>query len=122
MASRPRGRPRKVLSICSFPSHFSLSLSHIFSSLKLNSWAQTQSHIVLLKIKNFVSFSYYFLSYSHTHFVLQKDTRLAAALDAMRPYGFPQDLVEVTVGELLNVGQLLFLFSMFQCVFESKKQ
>ncbi|KAM3741798.1 hypothetical protein ACB098_07G024400 [Castanea mollissima] len=33
----------------------------------------------------------------------KKDTRLAAALDAMRPYGFPQDLVEVTVGELLNV-------------------
>ncbi|XP_065618137.1 uncharacterized protein LOC111996982 [Quercus suber] len=33
----------------------------------------------------------------------KKDIRLAAALDAMRPYGFPQDLVELTVGELLNV-------------------
>lgn len=72
-----------------------------------------------------MSLSNVILCHILTHFFLQKDTRLAAALDAMRPYGFPQDLVEVTVGELLNVGQLLFLFLFFafyvaMCIWKQK--
>lgn len=72
-----------------------------------------------------MSLSNVILCHIRTHFFLQKDTRLAAALDAMRPYGFPQDLVEVTVGELLNVGQLLFLFLFFafyvaMCIWKQK--
>ncbi|GMY21129.1 formin-like protein 5 isoform X3 [Fagus crenata] len=31
------------------------------------------------------------------------DSRIHAAVEAMSPYGFPLDLVQVTVGELLNV-------------------
>ena len=81
-----------------------------------------------------------------SHFVLQRDIRLDAALKAMHPFGFPddlvqvtvrellnvdaalkamhpfgfpEDLVQVTVRELLNVGLFLFLFSLF--FFESKK-
>ncbi|XP_030968697.1 uncharacterized protein LOC115989174 isoform X2 [Quercus lobata] len=74
----------------------------MFSSLKFYCWIQTQSHIVLLKTKKW-SLSHVIFCHVLTHLVLQKDTRLVAALDAMRPYGFPQDFVEVAVRELLNV-------------------
>uniref|UniRef100_A0A2N9J2U6 Peroxidase n=1 Tax=Fagus sylvatica TaxID=28930 RepID=A0A2N9J2U6_FAGSY len=37
------------------------------------------------------------------------DSRLHAALDAMRPYGFCQDLVQLTLGEVLNVDILFVL-------------
>ena len=50
MASRPRGRPRKVQLFCYFPTYF-LSLSLTFSFLKLISWTPTLyifSHILTL--------------------------------------------------------------------------
>ena len=68
-----------------------------------------------------MSLSHVIFCHILTHLVLQKDTRLVAALDAMRPYGFPQDLVELTVGELLNVGQhLFFVFYVSMCFWKQK--
>ena len=52
----------------SFSLSLSLSLSLMFSSLKLNSWTQTQSHIVLLKTKNCLFPMLFSVIFSHTWF------------------------------------------------------
>ena len=128
MASRPRGRPRKVQSFCSFPSHFlslSLSLSHslslMFSSLKLNSWTQTQSHIVLLKTKNCLFPMLFSVIFSHTWFC----RKIHVWLQLLTPCA-PMDFLRIWSNSPWESYSMwvsfCFSFSMFQCVFESKKQ
>ena len=71
-------------------------------------------------------FSIIILSFFFSNFVLQRtctDSRLHAALDTIRPYGFCQDLVQLTLGELLNVGFFFFFVLLFyaHCFLEAKK-
>lgn len=93
------------------------------------------SSTILLKVSEFIFYLFlaeltfciyfsHFLIFSHSFsFILQRgNTRLDAALDAMRPYGFPEELVQQMVGELLDVGLLFsFLdFSMLNCFVKAK--
>jgi hypothetical protein len=84
-------------------------------------WTHTHIHIIAIKA-SILSYSFFPIIYLFIfslslslsyflNFVLQKnpnDSRIHAAVEAMSPYGFPLDLVQVTVGELLNVGLFLF--------------